>query len=206
MIFFLPFSGDGLIQEKELQHVMRACMDENGMKFDEGEVDDLTRALFHDATTITNASRKASSCCGGAQATEQAEAAFAQPRQQKLSVTGHTLAAASNLLGGGSGGGGHKLSVASQALAAAAADGGGITFEALKAQLTKHEGLLQVISLSRFMWRIPLHCDPTCLCRTSRSRSTVGWCRPRPRTTAASTSASPLTFRTCFQVRQSAHY
>ena len=137
--------------------MMRACMDENGMKFDEGEVDDLTRALFHDATTITNASRKASSCCGGAQATEQAEAAFAQPRQQKLSVTGHTLAAASNLLGGGSGGGGgHKLSVASQALAAAAADGGGITFEALKAQLTKHEGLLQVRSLSRFMWRIPL--------------------------------------------------
>ena len=134
---------------------MRACMDENGMKFDEGEVDDLTRALFHDATTITNASRKASSCCG-AQATEQAEAAFAQPRQQKLSVTGHTLAAASNLLGGGSGGGGHKLSVASQALAAAAADGGGITFEALKAQLTKHEGLLQVISFSRFILRMPL--------------------------------------------------
>ena len=66
-------------------------------------------------------------------------------RQQKLSVTGHTLAAASHLLGGT--GGGHKLSVASQALAAsAAADGGGITFEALKAQLTKHEGLLQVIT------------------------------------------------------------
>ena len=60
-------------------------------------------------------------------------------------MTGHTLAAASHLLGGGGGnGGGHKLSVASQALAAAAADGGGITFEALKAQLTKHEGLLQV--------------------------------------------------------------
>ena len=50
-------SGDGLIQEKELQHVMRACMDENGMKFDEGEVDDLTRALFHDATMVANASR-----------------------------------------------------------------------------------------------------------------------------------------------------
>ena len=31
---------------------MRACMDENGMKFDEGEVDELTRALFHDATVI----------------------------------------------------------------------------------------------------------------------------------------------------------
>ena len=51
------FAGDGLIQEKELQHVMRACMDENGMKFDEGEVDDLTRALFHDATMVANASR-----------------------------------------------------------------------------------------------------------------------------------------------------
>jgi hypothetical protein len=37
------FPGDGLIQEKELAHVMRACMDENGMKFDEGEVDELTR-------------------------------------------------------------------------------------------------------------------------------------------------------------------
>ena len=32
---------------------MRACMDENGMKFDEGEVDELTRALFHDATVVT---------------------------------------------------------------------------------------------------------------------------------------------------------
>lgn len=45
--------GDGLIQEKELQHVMRACMDENGMNFDEGEVDELTRALYHDATALT---------------------------------------------------------------------------------------------------------------------------------------------------------
>ena len=32
---------------------MRACMDENGMNFDEGEVDELTRALFHDATALT---------------------------------------------------------------------------------------------------------------------------------------------------------
>ena len=46
----LLFSGDGLIQEKELAHVMRACMDENGMKFDEGEVDELTRyKLAHDS-------------------------------------------------------------------------------------------------------------------------------------------------------------
>ena len=40
---FVHVAGDGLIQEKELAHVMRACMDENGMKFDEGEVDELTR-------------------------------------------------------------------------------------------------------------------------------------------------------------------
>ena len=59
---------------------MRACMDENGMKFEEGEVDELTHALFHDATLGDS-----------------------QP-----------------------------------------ADAVGITFEALKAQLTKHEGLLQV--------------------------------------------------------------
>ena len=76
-------------------------------------------------------------------------------------MTGHTLAAASHLLGGT--GGGHKLSVASQALAAAAADGGGITFEALKAQLTKHEGLLQVntnaISLRKLLSLIILNLD-----------------------------------------------
>ena len=40
-------AGDGLIQEKELAHVMRACMDENGMKFDEGEVDELTRLVSY---------------------------------------------------------------------------------------------------------------------------------------------------------------
>ena len=38
--------GDGLIQEAELQHVMRACMDENGMSFDEDSVSQLTGALY----------------------------------------------------------------------------------------------------------------------------------------------------------------
>jgi NADPH oxidase 5 len=42
-------TGDGLIQHKELQHVMRACMEENGMKFSEDQVEDLTMALFEDA-------------------------------------------------------------------------------------------------------------------------------------------------------------
>lgn len=41
--------GDGLIQHGELQHVMRACMDENGMKFSDTQLDDLTRAMFDDA-------------------------------------------------------------------------------------------------------------------------------------------------------------
>ena len=68
------FSGDGLIQHEELQHVMRACMDENGMKFSETQVnyvfiwmmescsisnflykiDDLTRAMFDDADPDNN--------------------------------------------------------------------------------------------------------------------------------------------------------
>lgn len=34
----MVISGDGLIQHEELQHVMRACMDENGMKFSETQV------------------------------------------------------------------------------------------------------------------------------------------------------------------------
>lgn len=41
--------GDGLIQSSELQHVMRACMEENGMQFSEEQVADLTMALFEDA-------------------------------------------------------------------------------------------------------------------------------------------------------------
>ena len=73
---------------------MRACMDENGMKFDEGEVDELTRALFHDATVVTSTSNS-----NGA--------------------------------------------------------AGGITFDALKAQLTKHDGLLQNLSISIDRWLVP---------------------------------------------------
>ena len=46
MMMMMIFAGDGLIQEAELQHVMRACMDENGMSFDEESVEELTRALY----------------------------------------------------------------------------------------------------------------------------------------------------------------
>ncbi|XP_056645958.1 NADPH oxidase 5 isoform X1 [Diorhabda sublineata] len=41
--------GDGLIQHRELQHVMRACMEENGMQFSEEQISDLTMAMFEDA-------------------------------------------------------------------------------------------------------------------------------------------------------------
>ncbi|XP_066245724.1 NADPH oxidase 5 isoform X1 [Euwallacea similis] len=43
--------GDGLIQHRELQHVMRACMEENGMQFSEVQIEDLTIAMFEDADT-----------------------------------------------------------------------------------------------------------------------------------------------------------
>lgn len=41
--------GDGLVQLRELEHVMRACMEENGMKFSDEQIEDLTIALFEDA-------------------------------------------------------------------------------------------------------------------------------------------------------------
>lgn len=41
--------GDGLIQLRELEHVMRACMEENEMEFSDEQIEDLTIALFEDA-------------------------------------------------------------------------------------------------------------------------------------------------------------
>ncbi|XP_076666481.1 NADPH oxidase isoform X2 [Andrena cerasifolii] len=41
--------GDGLIQLHELEHVMRACMEENGMQFSDEQIEELTIALFEDA-------------------------------------------------------------------------------------------------------------------------------------------------------------
>lgn len=41
--------GDGLIQLRELEHVMRACMEENGIQFNEEQIEELTMALFDDA-------------------------------------------------------------------------------------------------------------------------------------------------------------
>ena len=78
--------GDGLIQEAELQHVMRACMDENGMSFDEESVEELTGALYQDAASNN------------------------QP---------------------------------------------GITYSSLKSQISKHEGLLENLTISIDRWLVP---------------------------------------------------
>ena len=42
-------SGDGLIQPHELKAVLAACSAENGMKFSEEQLDQLTEALYEDA-------------------------------------------------------------------------------------------------------------------------------------------------------------
>ncbi|XP_055379430.1 uncharacterized protein LOC129610760 isoform X2 [Condylostylus longicornis] len=41
--------GDGLIQHSEFHDVIRACMEENGMKFSNEQIEDLTTAMFEDA-------------------------------------------------------------------------------------------------------------------------------------------------------------
>ena len=89
---------------------MKACMDENGVCFDDSQILDLAKALFEDA----------------------AEAAITDL--------------------------GNKSS--------------GITLEAFKAQLNKHEGLLQNLSITIDRWLIPT---------TSRSKTTT-------------TPASPISF------------
>lgn len=83
--------GDGLIQLRELEHVMRACMEENGMKFSDEQITDLTMALFEDSDQ------------------------------------------------------GNR---------------GAITFEALKMQLEKHDGLLENLSISIDRWMVPPKPEP----------------------------------------------
>ena len=45
-------TDDGLIDESDLREVMKACMVENGMQFDEKEVASLANALFEDAVQV----------------------------------------------------------------------------------------------------------------------------------------------------------
>lgn len=46
------FLDDGLIQQSDLREVMKACMEENGMRFDEKEIEDLAQALYEDAAGL----------------------------------------------------------------------------------------------------------------------------------------------------------
>ena len=41
--------GDGIIKPSELKAVLKACIEENGMKFSEMQLDELTLALYDDA-------------------------------------------------------------------------------------------------------------------------------------------------------------
>ena len=49
-------TDDGLIDESDLREVMKACMVENGMQFDEKEVASLANALFEDAVQVISSS------------------------------------------------------------------------------------------------------------------------------------------------------
>ena len=48
-IYWFSIKGDGLIQLHELRDVLSACMEENGMKFSDDQLDELTLALYEDA-------------------------------------------------------------------------------------------------------------------------------------------------------------
>ena len=69
-------TDDGLIDESDLREVMKACMVENGMQFDEKEVASLANALFEDAVQVAVQPFSSSSeilptvnitCCGRSQ-------------------------------------------------------------------------------------------------------------------------------------------
>lgn len=84
---------DGLIQQSDLREVMKACMEENGMRFDEKEIEDLAQALYEDAAGL--------------------------------------------------------------AAGEAAMETHGITVEDLKAELSKHDGLLENLSINIGKWLVP---------------------------------------------------
>ena len=49
---FVIFPDDGLIQQSDLREVMKACMEENGMRFDDKEIEGLAQALYEDAAGL----------------------------------------------------------------------------------------------------------------------------------------------------------
>ena len=49
-------NGDGVLEESNFREVIKACMKENGMNFDEGEISNLANALFMDGVKDGNES------------------------------------------------------------------------------------------------------------------------------------------------------
>ena len=97
-------TDDGLIDESDLREVMKACMVENGMQFDEKEVASLANALFEDAVQVA--------------------AAFFIFFRNFVHCK-------------------HQDGCA------------GITVDDLKDQLTRHEGLLENLTISIGKWLVP---------------------------------------------------
>ena len=87
-------ADDGLIQQSDLREVMKACMEENGMRFDEKEIEDLAQALYEDAAGLA-----------AGEAAQEADMAEAESKPRGISV------------------------------------------EDLKAEMAKHEGLLENLSI-----------------------------------------------------------
>ena len=138
-------TDDGLIDESDLREVMKACMVENGMQFDEKEVASLANALFEDAVQVSSARH-------------QLITKFC--RHQTL------LAAAANIL--------CLVFLVFQEtttiiiitivfqdtitiiIIIVLQDGcAGITVDDLKDQLTRHEGLLENLTISIGKWLVP---------------------------------------------------
>ena len=125
-------TDDGLIDESDLREVMKACMVENGMQFDEKEVASLANALFEDAVQVSSARH-------------QLITKFC--RHQTL------LAVAANIL--------CLVFLVFQdtitiIITIVLQDGcAGITVDDLKDQLTRHEGLLENLTISIGKWLVP---------------------------------------------------
>ena len=118
-------TDDGLIDESDLREVMKACMVENGMQFDEKEVASLANALFEDAVQVISSS----------------------PTLQLITKFCRALLQTPSL---------QPISCGLFSVFLVFQDGcAGITVDDLKDQLTRHEGLLENLTISIGKWLVP---------------------------------------------------
>ena len=76
---------DGLIQQSDLREVMKACMEENGMRFDDKEIESLAQALYEDAAGLA-AGEEPENCSGITVDDLKAELAKHQGLLENLSI------------------------------------------------------------------------------------------------------------------------